>query len=52
MINIKCYYKNGDTVITKVNGTIEEAKQYFLNQYFNIGNTEDNIQKCIKVEEI
>lgn len=48
---IKCTYANGDEVITRFNGTLQEAEAYFLNQVFNIGTDCDNLQKCIKVEE-
>ena len=49
---IKCTYANGDEVITRFNGTLQEAEAYFLNQIFNIGTDCDNMQKCIKVEEL
>jgi hypothetical protein len=52
MIAVKCTYENGDTTITGINGTFEEAKEYFLNKIFNIGSVEDNLQKCVKVEKI
>lgn len=52
MINIKCTYENGNTSTTRVNATIEEAKEYYLGKIFNIGTVEDNLQKCIKVEII
>jgi hypothetical protein len=48
---IKCTYANGDEVITRFNGTFEEAQIYYLNKLFNLGTTSDNMQKCIKVEE-
>ncbi|MBM7598134.1 hypothetical protein JOC34_000491 [Virgibacillus halotolerans] len=56
MIAIKCTYSNGDTSTTDINGTLESAKDYFLNQWFNFGDTEekphDDMQQCIKVELI
>lgn len=52
MISIKCTYSNGEVIKTSVNGTIEEAQEYFLNQVFNIGHIEDNLQQCVKVEQI
>ena len=48
---IKCTYANGDEILTRFNGTLQEAKTYFLNQVFNIGADRDNLQKCVKVEE-
>jgi hypothetical protein len=52
MITIKCTYANGDSIITRFNGTIQEANAYYLNKVFNIGTVHDNIQNCIKVEQI
>ena len=63
LITVKCTYENNDTIVTDINGNLESAKEYFLNNYFNLGyisydyekDTEievDNIQKCIKVEEV
>ena len=51
MIFIKCTYTNGDEVFTRFNGTLQEAKTYFLDHVFNIGTDRDNLQKCVKVEE-
>jgi hypothetical protein len=54
MIAVKCTYSNGDTITTDINGTLESAKQYFLGQWFNFGDTDakpyDDMQRCINVE--
>jgi hypothetical protein len=52
LIAVKCTYQNGDTIDTMFNGTLQDAENYFLNKVFNIGNVKDNLQKCIKVDEI
>jgi hypothetical protein len=56
MLTVKCTYSNGDTITTAINGTFENAKQYFLGQWFNFGDTDakpyDDMQQCIKVEEV
>lgn len=52
MIAIKCTYENGQTITTNINGTLEDGKKYFLNKLINIGHIEDNMQRCINVEEI
>ncbi|MFW6024950.1 MAG: hypothetical protein ACOCRX_01275 [Candidatus Woesearchaeota archaeon] len=52
MITIKCYYENGDTVITNINSDLKGAKEYFLGKIFNIGSVKDNKQKCIKLAKI
>jgi len=52
MITVKCTYTNGDSIITRFNGTLQEAEAYFLNKTFNIGSVADDMQRCIKVEQI
>ena len=52
MITVKCTYSNGDTITTRFNGTLQEAEAYFLNKTFNIGSVADDMQRCIKVEQI
>jgi len=50
MIKIKCFYENGDVVLTNFNGTIQDAEKYYVGNIFNIGCVADNLQKCIKIE--
>ena len=52
MITVKCTYSNGDIIVTRFNGTLQEAEAYFLDKTFNVGTVYDNMQKCIKVEQI
>lgn len=52
MITVKCYYENGNTVTTGINATFEQAEQYFVGNVFNIGTVEDNLQRCIKIEQV
>jgi len=37
---------------TSVNGKLsdEEVRKYFLNQWFNMGHIEDDMQKCVECE--
>ena len=51
-ITLKVTYANGDSDITRFNGTFEEAQNYYLNKTFNIGTVNDNMQKCIAVDEV
>lgn len=51
MVKVKCFYEDGNTIITQINGTFEDAKHYFLRSFFNIGVITDNLQKCIKIEK-
>lgn len=52
MLTVKCTYSNNDEIITDINTDLEGAKKYFLNKLFNLGSDSDNIQRCIKVEEL
>ncbi|UKI53164.1 MAG: hypothetical protein L6V86_08755 [Treponema sp.] len=47
---VRVFFKNGDFLITRINGTKEQIEQYYLNKTFNIGTVNDNVQKCIKIE--
>lgn len=51
----KCYYENGEIIITDVSGklTDEEIKDYFIGMYSNLySNENDKLVKCINVEII
>ncbi len=51
MIVIKVNWSNGDHTITGINATLEEARDYYEGQFFNIGlGPNDNILHCIGVE--
>lgn len=52
MKTIKVIFENGDYLYTKINGTSEEIKDYYVGNIFNIGVVEDNLQKCISIEFI
>lgn len=56
MITVKCTTDKGNSWITGINATLDEAKQYFLNMIVNFGDTDehpkDNIHKIINVEEV
>ncbi len=49
MIAIKVLYENGDEVFTRINATIEEAQDYYLNKVFNLGSVNDDMQRCVDV---
>jgi len=48
----KISFANGDHFTTSFNGNYSDAVEYYLNKLFNIGSVEDNMQKCIKVEQV
>lgn len=50
VLTVKCHFADGDSFITDINLTPEEAKDYYLNRYFNIGSVEDNMQLCTRIE--
>jgi hypothetical protein len=52
MIKVKCTYQDGNTVTTDINGILSDAANYFIGNYFNIGHIEDNVQKCVRVEQL
>lgn len=50
MMVIKVRFENGDTLITKINATLEESKKYYVGNYFNLGTVSDYMQKALMVE--
>jgi hypothetical protein len=52
MITVKCTYANGTIITTRINATLEEAKLYYVGNYFNLGSESDNMQQCVKVEQV
>lgn len=48
---VKVTFANGDHLTTRINGTEDEVKAYYLGQLFNIGmNGDDDMQKAVAVE--
>lgn len=52
MRSIKVTYHTGQTIYTDINGTDQEIKDYYLNNWFNIGSEEDEMVKAVEVEFI
>lgn len=56
MILIKVIFENGDSLTSGFNGTLDDARKYYLNQKFdmtkNIDNGPEIVVKCVRVEEI
>jgi len=54
MKTIKVTFEDGNTIITFINGTVFEILTYYIEQYFQFGDTQehpgDKIVKAIKVE--
>lgn len=38
--------------VTEVNGTIENARRYFVGQEINVGSVEDHVLKCLDVVDV
>lgn len=52
MITIKVTMEDGNTFTTPINCTFEEAKSYYVGNYFNMGTVDDYMVKAVKVELI
>lgn len=50
MITVKVTFEDGDYLVTGINASLEEAKNYYVGQYFNLGRIEDRMVKAIAVE--
>ena len=50
MITVKATFSDGDTIISSMNATEEEAKQYYLDKVFNLGSVRDHLVTCVSVE--
>jgi len=53
MITVKCTTELGSSWITGINATSEEAREYFLGKWFNVGRGENDCMELVTaVEEI
>jgi hypothetical protein len=56
MIDIKVTYEDGNVTYTGFNGTLEQARAYFVGKSFNFGDTDfgvpDRMVKAVEVEEV
>lgn len=52
MLKLKVIFDDGDYLITKFNLSLEEAKNYYIGNRFNLGIAEDNFKKCIDIIEL
>lgn len=52
MLYFRIGFENGDTLETGFNGTLEEAKAYYLGRVFNLGAVDDDMQRCNSVEQL
>ena len=52
MLYFKIGFENGDSFETGFNGTLDEARRYYLGHVFNLGAVDDDIQRCNSVEQL
>jgi ethanolamine utilization microcompartment shell protein EutL len=50
MISVMVTFENGDYLMTKFNGSEEEAKAYYIGNPFNFGVDTDKMVKAVGVE--
>lgn len=49
MERIKVIFESGNSLYTRINGTVDEIESYYLGQYFNMGHGSDRMEKCVKI---
>lgn len=47
---IKVTFENGDTTVTRINGSREEILEYYIGTTFNLGRENDMMIKAIAVD--
>ncbi len=52
MHKYKIVLSDGDYFYTRFNGTLDEAKLYFLGHVLNMGTERDHLVLCVSVEEV
>ena len=52
MNTFKIIFSDGDFFYTGFNGSLADAKTYYLDHIFNLGSESDNMKKCVEVEEV
>ena len=51
-LTIKVYFANGDSLVTRFNGTMTQALDYYVGNVFNLGSITDIMTKCTKIEQL
>lgn len=47
---VKVIFKNGDSITTRINGTEDEIRDYYIGKVFNIDNVKDDLQEAIGIK--
>ena len=50
MNTYKITFSDGDSLVTSMNATPEEAMAYYLGKEFNLGAERDRLVRCVSVE--
>ncbi len=50
MITVKVTFSDGDSLVTRINASLEGAKKYYLGNVFNLGVVEDRLVTAVNVE--
>lgn len=50
MLTAKVNFEDGDSLITRINATEQEARKYYEGNVFNIGSVNDNLKRCTSIE--
>lgn len=50
--SVKVHFEDGNTITTRINGTVEAIKKYYVGRFFTFGTCEENEKsvKAIRVE--
>lgn len=47
---VKVTFEDGDSMVTRINGSREEVAKYYMGNTFNMGVVSDDMKKVVKVE--
>jgi hypothetical protein len=50
MKTIRVTFEDGNSLVTAINGTHDEIRQYYIGQTFNLGREDDHLTKAVSVE--
>ena len=51
-MELRVYFDDGNHLDTRFNGTLEEAKKYYIGKTFNLGVDRDDMRKCTGLEPL
>lgn len=46
---VRVWFEDGNSLVTRINGTREDVISYYVGNVFNVGVVEDNMVKCTSV---